>query len=74
MSTETQRAAFLSRVPEEPAEGEAGTAKICFHVGQTQVRQPPLRVPRETGRGHSLGGGWGGGGLALGRSAGRDWR
>ena len=37
VSTETQRAAYLSRVPEEPPEGEAGNAKICFHVGQTQV-------------------------------------
>ena len=37
VSTETQRAGFLSRVGEEPKEGEAGTAKICFHVGQTQV-------------------------------------
>lgn len=37
VSTETQRAAFLSRVGEEPKEGEAGTAKICFHVGPTQT-------------------------------------
>ena len=50
MSTETQRAAFLSRVPEEPAEGEAGNAKICFHVGQTQVRRPPLRGPAGDGQ------------------------
>ena len=41
VSTETQRAAFLSRVPEEPPEGQAGNAKICFHVGPTQVRTPP---------------------------------
>ena len=37
VSTEAQRAAYLSRVGEEPKEGEAGTAKICFHVGQTQT-------------------------------------
>ena len=37
VSTEAQRAAYLSRVGEEPKEGEAGTAKICFHVGKTQT-------------------------------------
>lgn len=28
-----RRQAFASRVPDEPAEGAAGTAKICTHVG-----------------------------------------
>ena len=37
MSTETQRAGYLCRVPEEPPDGAAGNAKICFHVGATQT-------------------------------------
>ena len=67
VSTETQRAAFLSRVGEEPKEGEAGTAKICFHVGQTQARRPPLSEGPAGGSAegiaaNSLGGAWGGSG------------
>tara|TARA_B110001452_G_scaffold118425_1_gene98236 strand:- start:1005 stop:2126 length:1122 start_codon:yes stop_codon:yes gene_type:complete len=37
VSTEAQRAAWLSRVPDEPPEGEAGVALICFHTGETQT-------------------------------------
>ena len=37
VSTEAQRAAWLSRVPDEPPEGEAGNALICFHTGETQT-------------------------------------
>jgi len=32
-----RRAQYLARVPEEPAEGLAGNALICFHVGEAQV-------------------------------------
>ena len=37
VSTETQRAAWLSRVPEEPPEGEAGNALVCFHTAKAQT-------------------------------------
>lgn len=33
----TRRAEYLARVPEEPSEGLAGNALICFHVGGEQV-------------------------------------
>lgn len=31
-----RRAAFLARVPDEPPEGEAGSALLCLHVGDAQ--------------------------------------
>eukprot|EP00966_Prymnesium_polylepis_P160724 3714786-Prymnesium_polylepis.1 len=34
---ERRRAAWLERVPAEPAEGAAGSSLICVHVGDTQV-------------------------------------
>ena len=34
---ERRRAAFASRVPPEPAEGSAGSAKVCVHVGASST-------------------------------------
>ena len=30
-----RRAAYLARVPDEPAEGAAGSSLLCFHVGES---------------------------------------